>query len=76
MNFVSSFLAPTKFLPLSIRTSLTFPPLAMNRLNARMNESVSKVFVILIWIARLAKQVKNAPYRFKVVLQMSNGPSM
>ena len=31
-----------------------------SNLNARMNKSVSKVFIISIWIARLAKQVKSA----------------
>ena len=33
MHFVSSFLAPTKFPPLSQQIDLTFPLLAMNRLN-------------------------------------------
>ena len=59
MHFASSFLALTN------QMDITFPLLPMNCLNARMNESV---FVISIWIARLAKHVKSASYRFKVVL--------
>ena len=72
------FLAPTKFPPLLQRINLTFTLLAMNRLNARIDESVSKVFVISTWITRLAKYVKWVPYCFKVVLLslISNGPNM
>ena len=72
MHFSCSFSAPIKLLPLSLLC------LAMKRRSARINELVSILLVISMWIVRLTKHVKRAPYRFKMFLlsYISNGSNM
>ena len=60
-DFANSLSAPTKLFPLSQLMDLTLPLLTMKRLRVRMKESVSIVFVISIWTARLTKHVKSTP---------------
>ena len=69
---------PAKFDPLSQCKILIFPLLAMNRLKAWINESVSILQVHPIWTALLAKQVKSAPYLFSSFLPsfIQKGPNM
>ena len=61
-----SFLSPlVKLVPLSDLISLTWPLLAINRLNAiKKKESVSKMYATSMRTARTAKQVKMTPYLF------------
>ena len=68
-HLASSLSAPTKLLLLLHQIVL---------LSANIKESVSIFLVISIWMARLAKHVKRAPYRFNVFLLslMRNGPNM
>ena len=79
LNTLCEFIfGSNKISSLSHHIVLTFPCLAMNCLNSIMNESVSILFVISIWIPRLAKHMKRAPYHFKIVLLslISNGPNI
>ena len=57
----SSFLAPTKLVPWSDRSSRTFPRLLMKRRRALMKESTSMEFSVSRWTARDARQVKIRP---------------
>ena len=77
-HLASSLFAPTKLLPLSHRVVLILPRLSINLLSANIKDSVSICLIISIWMARLAKHVKRAPYRFNVFLLslMRNGPNM
>ena len=60
----SSFLARTKFVPLSLRISRIGPRRAINHLRAWIKESVSRELAVSICTALLAKHVKRHPYRF------------
>ena len=61
--FFSSFSAPIKLVPRSLRSSLTAPLRQMNQRRACMNESVSIECATSICMARLAIHVNSAPYR-------------
>ena len=54
---VSTFLAPTKFVPWSERSSRTFPRLLIKRRKALMKESVYSVLRVSRWTARDARHV-------------------
>ena len=60
----NSVLAPTKFVPLSVRISWIGPWRAINRLRAWIKESVSRELAVSICTALLSKHVKRHPYRF------------
>lgn len=62
--FISSFLAPTKFVPLSDQICCTWPRLHTNLLMALMQESVSREQAISRWTALQDKHVKSTPYLF------------
>ena len=62
-DLIISDFEPTKFFPLSLQISRTFPLLARNRLKHSMKESVLRVVVVSMWTARLLRQVNIAPYR-------------
>ena len=76
--FLSSILAPTKLVLLSLQTILTFPLLLINCLNASMKLSVVKLFVVSMCTTLLDKHVNIVPYFFWVFQQSltKNGPNM
>ena len=59
--WVSSFEAPTKFVPLSERRRCTFPLMPMKRLKAFIKPSVARVVATSIWTALDAMQVNMTP---------------
>lgn len=76
MAVLSSGSAPTKFVPLSERISITCPLPAMNQRMALLQESVSKEEATSVCTALIAKQVKMTPYLFTMLLPRFtwNGP--
>ena len=76
--FRSSFCAPTKLDPLSLRRTLIFTLLAIYRRRACMKESVSILQVHSICTALLANHVKSAPYLLSSFLPsfIRNGPNI
>ena len=70
--------APTKLLSLSHWILFTLSRLPIDHLSASIKQCVSIFLIISIWMARLAKHVKRAPYRFNAffLYLIGNGPNM
>ena len=63
-----SYIAPTKFVPLSERKILTLPRIAMNRRNAFINADEILEFTASMWTALVTKQVNIIPRRFDLAI--------
>ena len=75
---ISSAVAPTKFVPLSVLLTRTLPLLDTDLQSACTKASVDSEFVDSIWIALLERHVKRNPYLF-ISLRPSftkRGPNM
>lgn len=67
MDFFNSFLASTKFVPLSDLNNSGFPRYAMKHLRTWMNLSVSNEFATSMCTARIFRQTKMNPYSWHMI---------